>query len=355
MALLEIKGLGRRIGGSVAVDDLGFSVEAGELFALLGPTGCGKTTLLRLLAGFERPDSGSIVLDGIDITELPARHRPLNLMFQGQALFPHMSAAANVAYGLETEGLRRREVRRRVAEILEALDIRECARRRPHRLDAHERQRVALARALVKRPRVLLLDEPMAPLDRRLRQAMHLELRRLQREFDLTVVLTTQDPEAALAVADRMGVLLDGRLLQQGTPRQLYEKPESRTVAEMLGPVNLIEGYVAEGGMRAPHLGLLKGEAVKPIAPGEPALLAVRPERLLLSAGALGADNAFAAVLEELAYQGQDVMLHFRVEGLERPLVARATAAAFEALGLAEGQAMTLGFDARHGRVLPLR
>jgi len=355
MALLELKGVGQRSGDLRVLDDVSFAVEEGELFVLLGPASSGKTALLRLLAGFERPDAGSLVLDGIDITELPARHRPLNLMFQSQALFPHMSAAANVAYGLEMEGLRRREVRRRVAEILEALDIRDCARRRPHQLDPGERQRVALARALVKRPRVLLLDEPMGPLDRRLRQDLHLELRRLQHELGLTVVLVTQDAEVALMTADRLAVLHRGRLLQQGKPRDLYERPESRDVAEMLGPVNLLEGYAAEGGVRVQHLGLLRGEAVQALAPGDPAVVALRPERLLLSAGALGADNSFAATLEDLAYLGQDVMLHFRVEGLARRLVARATAAGFEALGLQEGQAMTLGFDARHGRVLPAR
>ncbi|HKY95480.1 MAG TPA: ABC transporter ATP-binding protein [Kiloniellales bacterium] len=355
MALLELRDLGRRIGDAAAVEGLSLSVEEGELFAVLGPPGCGKTTLLRLLAGFERPDRGSIVLDGIDITELPARYRPINLMFQSQALFPHMSVAANVAYGLEMEGLRRREIRRRVAEILETLDIRDCARRRPHHLAVEERQRVALARALVKRPRLLLLDEPLTPLDRRLRQSMHLELKRLQQEFALTVLLVTQDAEAALATSDTLAVMYRGRILQQGKPHQLYERPESRAAAEMLGAVNLLEGYAAEGGVRVPHLGLLKGEAVKPVPPGEPAILAVRPERVLLSAGALAAANAFTARLEDLTYLGQDVLLHFRLDFIDRPLVARATAAGFEALGLEDGQYMTLGFETRHGRILPLR
>ena len=355
MALLELKNVTRRHAKDAGVERLNLSVEEGELFALLGPAGCGKSTLLRLLAGFERPDQGSILLEGIDITELPARHRPFNLMFQSQALFPHMSVAANVAYGLEMEGLRRREIRRRVAEILETLDIRDCARRKPHQLSADERQRVALARALVKRPRILLLDEPVAPLDRRLRQSMHLELRALQQQFHLTVLLVTQDTEAALATADHLAVMHGGRLLQQGTPRQLYERPESRWVAAALGAVNEFEGYVAEGGLRVPNLGLLKGEAVTPVPPGEPAVLSVRPERILLSAGALSAGNAFPAHLQDLAYQGQDVMLHFRIDGFGRPLLARATVAAFEALGLEAGQPMTVGFEARHGRILPLR
>ena len=255
MALLELKDVGRRIGGTAAVDGFTLSVEEGEIFALLGPAGCGKSTLLRLLAGFERPDRGSIVLDGIDITELPARYRPLNLMFQSQALFPHMSVAANVAYGLEMEGLRRREIRRRVAEILEALDIRDCARRRPHQLAADERQRAALARALVKRPRVLLLDEPLAPLDRRLRHTMHLELKRLQQEFAVTILLVTQDAEAALATSDRMAVMRQGRVLQHGTRAAAL-----RTAGEPMG------GRAA--GRRQPAGGLCRRGRRARAAPG---------------------------------------------------------------------------------------
>ena len=355
MALLELTSLTRRVGGRTAIEGLSLAVEEGEVFALVGPATAGKTALLRLVAGLERPDGGTIVLDGVDITELPARFRPVTLMFQRAALFPHMSVAANVAYGLEMEGLRRREIRRRVAEILESLQLRQLARRRPHELSAAARQRVALARAAVKRPRMLLLDEPLGGLDRGARQEGQLELMRLYHELGCAVLMATREPEDALLLADRVGLLNEGRLLQQGTARQLYERPESRFAAAYLGAVNLLEGYAAEQGLRVAHLGLLKGEMAGPIAPGEPAVLAVRPERLLLSAGALGTDNAFAAQLEEVSYRGQDVLLHFAVEGLAARLLARATAAGFEALRLEEGQMLTLGFEARHGRILPVR
>jgi ABC-type Fe3+/spermidine/putrescine transport system ATPase subunit len=253
------------------------------------------------------------------------------------------------------EGLRRREIRRRVAEILESLGLRGVARRRPAGLSAAERQFVALARAAVKRPRVLLLDEPLGGLDRQARLEGQLALQRLCRELGCTVILATREPEDALLLADRIALMAAGQLLQQGPARQLYDRPESRFAAAYLGAVNLLEGYAAEQGLRVPHLGLLKGEMARPIVPGEPAVLAVRPERVLLSAGALGADNHFAARLEELSYRGQDLLLHFAVEGVAAPLLARATTAGFEALGLHEGQVLTLGFEARHARILPAR
>ncbi|MFF0310271.1 ABC transporter ATP-binding protein [Streptosporangium sp. NPDC004379] len=279
--MLQITGVSRRFGEITALSEVSLDIRQGEFFALLGPSGCGKTTLLRILAGFETPDSGAVTLDGSDLLALPAHRRPVNLMFQSYALFPHMTVAKNVAYGLERERLPRAEVRERVEEVLAKVGLAEMAGRRPQQLSGGQRQRVALARAIVKRPRMLLLDEPLSALDKKVRAEMQLELKRLQHEVGITFVVVTHDQEEAMSLADRIAVFNAGRVEQVDEPVALYERPRTPFVAGFVGAANLFEGEVRAGGLDGGPLGVLPGAGDLP--EGASALLAVRPERIRLA------------------------------------------------------------------------
>src|SRR5580704_9077013 len=246
--LVRFEAVSKRFSGISAVAALSLDIFQGEFFALLGPSGCGKTTLLRLLAGLEIPDEGRVLLDGHDIAPMPPHRRPVNMMFQSYALFPHLSVARNVAFGLKQDGLPRAEIAKRVADMLALVKLEGFERRKPHQLSGGQRQRVALARALVKRPRVLLLDEPMAALDKKLRGETQFELMHLRQKLGLTFLIVTHDQEEAMTVADRIGVMDQGRLVQVATPPEIYEQPSSRWVADFIGDVNLIEGCVVEAG-----------------------------------------------------------------------------------------------------------
>jgi putrescine transport system ATP-binding protein len=239
--IVTIEGVSRRFGAVTAVEDVSLEIARGELFALLGGSGCGKTTLLRMLAGLERPDTGRILIDGQDMTGVPAHLRPVNMMFQSYALFPHMDVAANVGYGLRREGTGKAEIARRVAEMLQLVRLEGLGSRRPAQLSGGQRQRVALARALIKRPKLLLLDEPLAALDRKLRESTRFEMVRLQAELGLTFVVVTHDQEEAMSMATRLAVMNAGRIVQAGTPRDLYERPASRFVADFIGIANILE------------------------------------------------------------------------------------------------------------------
>src|ERR1051325_1626865 len=275
----------KRFGDFTAVDGLTLDIFPREFFALLGPSGCGKTTLLRLLAGFELPDAGRVVLDGEDLTGTPPYQRPVNMMFQGYALFPHMTVAGNVAFGLKQEGRPKQEIAARVDEMLGLVQLRPLAARKPDRLSGGQRQRVALARSLVKHPNVLLLDEPLAALDRKLREETRFELKELQRRLETTFVIVTHDQDEAMTVADRIAVMKEGKLAQVGRPAEVYERPNSRWVAGFLGEVNLIEGQVTEVypsfvtfvrerlRLRLPH---------HDVAPGA-AAVALRPEKIRIA------------------------------------------------------------------------
>src|SRR5712671_4559338 len=249
--LLRFETISKSFGGVTAVDQLSLDIYQGEFFALLGPSGCGKSTLLRLLAGFETPEEGRVLLDGVDLTGVPPHRRPVNMMFQSYALFPHLTVEGNVAFGLKQDGLPKAEIASRVTDMLALVKLEGFGARKPDQLSGGQRQRVALARALAKRPRVLLLDEPLAALDKKLRGETQFELMHLRQKLGLTFLIVTHDQEEAMTVADRIGVMDQGRLVQVATPPELYEQPSSRWVADFIGDVNLIEGKVAEAGPAA--------------------------------------------------------------------------------------------------------
>lgn len=320
--LLNIDSVSKRFGAVTAVDGVSLDIRANEFFALLGASGSGKTTLLRMLAGFEMPDGGAIRLDGADISHLPPNKRPVNLMFQSYALFPHMTVEANIAYGLEMERLPKAEIASRVVEIMAKTELSPFARRKPDQLSGGQKQRVALARALVKRPRLLLLDEPLGALDKKLRASMQLELKRLQHEVGITFIMVTHDQEEALVMADRIAILKDGRLLQVGTPHEVYEAPASRYAADFIGLMNFIE----VGGQ----------------------VLAIRPERIRLFPAT--ADTRTEGRVTARAYHGLDLMLHVTTPLSPRPLTVRVTADAADRHALAEGETITLGWNAADTR-----
>ncbi|HEX2233640.1 MAG TPA: ABC transporter ATP-binding protein [Thermoleophilaceae bacterium] len=283
---VRLDGVTKRFGDLEAVRDLTLDVERGEFFTLLGPSGCGKTTTLRMVAGFEEPTEGRVLLDGEDVTELPAFKRPTNTVFQSYALFPHLSVERNVAFGLERKGVGKEEVSRRVAEELERVGLEREARRRPRQLSGGQQQRVALARALVNRPAVLLLDEPLGALDLKLRKQLQVELKRIQREVGITFVYVTHDQEEALTMSDRIAVMNRGLIEQVGGPEMIYERPETTFVAGFIGVSNLMPGEVVSANGSKAELRLDAGVTVpaepRGAAAGERVHAVVRPEKLEL-------------------------------------------------------------------------
>jgi putrescine transport system ATP-binding protein len=287
--LVRFVAVTRRFGAVAAVDALSLDIYRNEFFALLGPSGCGQTTLLRLLAGFERPDAGRVLLDGADLAATPPYRRPVNMMFQSYALFPHLSVAGNIAFGLRQDGLAKSAIAARVEEMLALVKLEGLGARRPDQLSGGQRQRVALARSLAKRPQVLLLDEPMAALDKKLRAETQFELMELQARLGTTFVIVTHDQEEAMTVAHRIAVMDRGRIAQVATPAEIYEQPKSRWVAEFIGDVNLIEGVVAEAGAGGAVVADARGRRYRVAdagggAAGARVVIALRPEKLHISA-----------------------------------------------------------------------
>jgi spermidine/putrescine transport system ATP-binding protein/putrescine transport system ATP-binding protein len=274
--LVSIRGLGASYGSVRALDDVSLDIGDKEFFALLGPSGCGKTTLLRSLAGFETPSDGTVSLAGQDLLAMPAHKRPVNMMFQSYALFPHMTVAKNVAYGPARAGTDAGEISTQVDRVLETVGLTGLAKRRPSQLSGGQRQRVALARAIVNRPQLLLLDEPLSALDRNIRSQMQLELKRLQHEVGIAFVMVTHDQEEALSMADRVAVMDHGRVQQVASPVELYQRPANRFVAEFIGQSNLFEGSPVAGGLSV-------GDKVLP-GSGDGRYLVVRPEQMRISA-----------------------------------------------------------------------
>jgi putative spermidine/putrescine transport system ATP-binding protein len=319
MARLQLIAITKRYGDFTAADDLTLDVADGEFVVLLGPSGCGKTTTLRVVAGFVEPTSGSVLLGGRDITTLPPWKRNAGLVFQSYALFPHMTVAENIAFGLEMRKVAKAEMAPRVAEALRLVRLDHLGERLPRQLSGGQQQRVALARALVFRPDVLLLDEPLSNLDAKLRQDVRVEIRELQRKLELTTVMVTHDQEEALTMADRLVVMSEGRIRQIGTQHDLYERPAEKFVADFVGRSTFIDGrmdgpgrFVSAGGLVVACDGGGTGQAS----------LALRPERLaLMSSAAPAMDNSFAGSVEFISYLGAQVDLHVRLTPLERVIV----------------------------------
>jgi spermidine/putrescine transport system ATP-binding protein len=319
-ARIELAGIHKRFGNVVAVNNLDLVVQPGEFITLLGPSGCGKTTTLRMIGGFEYPDAGAILIEGSDVAALPPHRRPVNTVFQQYALFPHMTVGRNVGYGLAMARVGGQERKRRVAEALEMVRLPDVEDRRPSQLSGGQQQRVALARALVNRPKALLLDEPLGALDLKLRKAMQLELKTLNREVGATFVYVTHDQEEALTMSDRIAVMNSGRILQLGTPEEIYERPVSRFVADFIGQSNLLSGVVqsTEGKISRVEVngvGLLQASSPQQVRSGAAVHLAVRPERI--SFGSLNGDGALVNVLSgtvtDVVYMGSHVQVRVRL------------------------------------------
>ena len=314
--LLRIEAVTKKFGGFTAVDALSLDIRAGEFFALLGPSGCGKTTLLRMLAGFESPDQGRILLHGTDIAQVLPHQRPVNMMFQNYALFPHLSVRDNIAFGLKRIGMTPQQLNARVAEMVALVKLEGLEKRKPDQLSGGQRQRVALARSLARRPQLLLLDEPLAALDKKLRESTQLELMALQRRLGTTFIIVTHDQEEAMTVADRIGVMDGGRLEQVAGPRELYEAPRSRWVAEFVGDVNIFEGEVESreaGRLLIATRGAGTLAVAEPRQPVEKALVcvAIRPEKVKLSRRGPASDgshlrsiNRLEATVTDVSYLG---------------------------------------------------
>ena len=305
MPLLRIDGVAKRFGAVRAVDRLSLDIRRGEFFALLGPSGCGKTTLLRMLAGFETPDEGAILLGGNDIAQVLPHQRPVNMMFQNYALFPHLSVRDNIAFGLKRARMPRAEIATRVAEMVALVKLEGLEKRKPDQLSGGQRQRVALARSLARRPQILLLDEPLAALDKKLRESTQVELMELQRRLGMTFIIVTHDQEEAMTMADRIGVMDQGRLEQVATPRKLYEAPNSRWVAEFVGDINMLEGEA--GPSAAGRLAIVTKDAgtivaAAPLEPAKKALVsvAIRPEKVKLSRRGPASDTASTHTINRL-------------------------------------------------------
>jgi len=353
--LLAVRGLRIRYGPVLAVESLDLDIRRGELFVLLGGSGSGKTTLLRAIAGFVRPEAGRIALDGIDLAPLPPHRRPVNTMFQSYALFPHMTVARNIGFGLRQQGLRRPEIAQRVAEMLDLVSMEGFAARRPAELSGGQQQRVALARALAPHPALLLLDEPLSALDRGLREQTRQELVRLQRKIGTSFILVTHDQEEALTMAHRIGVMRDGKLAQIGTPAQVYEHPNSRFVAEFLGAANILPAERRGSGLVLSSLGVAVQAATLPHS-GKNLLLAVRPERLRLTPGrpqTANQPNQLDGQVVERAYAGERLI---HVVRLADGTLLRATQSLSDGLGAArpaEGDAVTLSWVPEASILLP--
>ncbi|MFT5115382.1 MAG: putrescine transport system ATP-binding protein [Parasphingorhabdus sp.] len=308
---IRIKGISKQFGGFTAVDNVDLEIYKGELFSLLGGSGCGKTTLLRMLAGFETPTSGVIEIDGVNMNEVPPYERPVNMMFQSYALFPHMTVEKNVAYGLQRDGIPKAEVSQRVDDMLQMVELTQFGKRKPHQLSGGQRQRVALARALVKRPKVLLLDEPLGALDKRLREQTQFELMNIQDQLGVTFIVVTHDQEEAMTLSTRIAVMDSGRFQQIGTPTEIYEFPESRLVATFIGNANMFEGRVTES--HADHSVLscnnpdceITIDQVASIPVGGRAWVAIRPEKMRISkAPPEQSSNVVKGMVNDIAYLG---------------------------------------------------
>ena len=322
---VRIENLSKHFGEFAAVDQVSLDIYEGELFSILGGSGSGKTTLLRMLAGFETPTAGSIVIDGMDMVNIPAHERPVNMMFQSYALFPHMTVAGNIAYGLKRDGMAKGEIEERVADILKLVQMSELARRKPQQLSGGQRQRVALARAIVKRPKVLLLDEPMGALDKKLRAETQFELAKIQYNTGITFIVVTHDQEEAMTLSTRIAVMNQGKFPQIGSPTEIYEYPATRFTADFIGNINIFEGEVSEAdadeiNVKVPKLGAtLRASQPGSVSKGSSVFLAVRPEKIWISRELPDAhgNTLLTGIVEDQGYFGNLSLYRVRLESGE--------------------------------------
>ncbi len=320
-AYIQIRGVTKKFDAITAVDNVDLSIQNGEIFALLGASGCGKTTLLRLLAGFEIATDGQITIDGEGMQSIQPYNRPVNMMFQSYALFPHMSVAKNIAFGLKQDRIPKAEIKSRVKELLELVHMGTFSDRFPHQLSGGQRQRVALARSLAKRPKLLLLDEPMAALDKKLREQMQLEVVNIIERVGVTCVMVTHDQEEAMTMATRIGVMHEGKILQTGTPHEVYEHPNCRRTAEFIGTVNIFKGTVIENSadhvlIDAPELprGIYIGHGIS-ASKGSIVWVAIRPEKMIINtAPPSGKYNHARGKVKEIAYVGGLSIYHIKIQ-----------------------------------------
>jgi len=320
-AFIEFRNVTKRFGDFTAIDDVSLRIYEREFFALLGPSGCGKTTLMRMVAGFEEPTEGEVFLDGANLAGVPPYRRPTNMMFQSYALFPHMTVEANIAFGLKQDRMPRAEIAARVEEMLTLVKLTPFARRKPHQLSGGQRQRVALARSLAKKPKVLLLDEPLGALDKKLREETQFELTDIQHDLGLTFMIVTHDQEEAMTVADRIAVMDQGEIVQVATPAEIYEQPNSRYVADFVGDINILEGRIAAIDAAAIRLECAGTGATVEIdqevsaSVGDTAWFAVRPEKVAISLDRPDdvAVNAVEGEVWDIGYLGDVSVYHVRL------------------------------------------
>jgi spermidine/putrescine transport system ATP-binding protein len=359
MALLEIRNVTRRFGDFTAVDGVSLAIEAGEFFTLLGPSGCGKTTLLRMVAGFDLPDGGSIFLDGTDLANRPPEARPVRTVFQSYALFPHMTVEGNVAFPLEMAKTPAREIPAKVAAALEDVRLTGFGKRFPHELSGGQKQRVAIARALVTHPTVLLLDEPLAALDAKLREEMQIELINLQKEVGITFVYVTHDQTEALALSHRIAVMNKGKVEQVDEPSRIYGFPRSRFVADFIGHCNLFSGPVIANEGRVvtvdvKGLGPVRVAATSAIVPGHSATVALRPEKIRIEAAAPDGtpDNHYRGTVAELLYMGDVTVYRVHTAGGQRIEALLANSAAGRAKFFEVGDAVETSWPVAAGHFI---
>ena len=315
--LLEIRGVSKKFGDFIAVNNVDLDIYHGELFCLLGGSGCGKTTLLRMLAGFEKPSSGQILIDGQDMSEVPPYKRPTNMMFQNYALFPHMTVEKNVAFGLEQDGLAKSEISDKIDSILRLVELQDYKKRRPQQLSGGQRQRVALARALVKQPKLLLLDEPLSALDKKLREQTQFELMNIQDKVGVTFVVVTHDQEEAMTLSTRIAVMDRGRFIQTGTPTEIYEYPRDRFVADFIGSANILDGKVVsnlEGMIEvSTYLGKFSFKSNSNISEGSDLFVGLRPEKINITKAASKSKNS-TGYIDDIGYFGDYSIYKVRLD-----------------------------------------
>jgi putrescine transport system ATP-binding protein len=359
--IVRIEGLCKSFGAVRAVDDLSLAIEQGEFFALLGPSGCGKTSLLRMIAGFDTPDQGRIFIGGKDMTEVPPHRRPVNMMFQSYALFPHMTVAQNIGFGLVQQRMSKPDIAVRVGEMLRLVQLEGLERRRPDQLSGGQKQRVALARALARRPSILLLDEPMAALDKNLREETQMELAALQRRLKTTFIVVTHDQREAMVLSQRMAIMRDGRFEQIGTPADIYERPTNRYVAEFMGDINLLKGRVLghENGTSkiATEAGPASVAASRDYAAGTEILFALRPERIRVNparASASNDANVFAGRISGRSYRGETTLFEIELASGANIRSLRQNGDQRTANDVDLGAEVSVQFSADAGIVLPL-